>query len=36
MVLSACRTGRRKLMRGEGIVGLTQVRFYAGTPSVPV
>lgn len=34
VVLSACDTGKGKLHRGEGIVGLTRAFFYAGTPSV--
>lgn len=34
VVLSACRTGLGKLVRGEGIIGLTRAWMYAGTPSV--
>lgn len=34
VVLSACDTGKGKLLRGEGIVGLTRAFMYAGTPSV--
>jgi CHAT domain-containing protein/Tfp pilus assembly protein PilF len=35
-VLSACQTGLGKLVRGEGMVGLTRAFMYAGTPSVLV
>jgi CHAT domain-containing protein len=36
IVLSACQTGLGKLVRGEGMVGLTRAFMYAGTPSVLV
>jgi CHAT domain-containing protein/Tfp pilus assembly protein PilF len=36
VVLSACQTGLGKLVRGEGMVGLTRAFIYAGTPTVLV
>jgi CHAT domain-containing protein/Tfp pilus assembly protein PilF len=34
IVLSACQTGRGKLVKGEGILGLPRVFFYSGVNSV--
>lgn len=36
VVLSACHTGQGKLVKGEGIVGLTRAWMYAGASSVLV
>lgn len=36
VVLSACQTGLGKLLRGEGMVGLSRAFMYAGTPAVMV
>jgi CHAT domain-containing protein len=36
VVLSACRTGLGKEVRGEGLVGLTRGFMYAGSPRVVV
>jgi CHAT domain-containing protein len=35
-VLSACQTGLGKLIRGEGMIGLSRSFMYAGVPSVVV
>lgn len=36
VVLSACQSGLGKMVRGEGMVGLTRAFMYAGTPTVLV
>lgn len=34
VTLSACNTGRGKLVKGEGVIGLTRAFMYAGTPTL--
>ncbi|MDM8554850.1 CHAT domain-containing protein, partial [Desulfococcaceae bacterium HSG7] len=36
ITLSACNTGRGKIIEGEGVIGLTRAFMYAGTPAVAV
>lgn len=36
VALSACNTARGKIVKGEGVMGLTRAFMYAGTPSVTV
>ncbi|NOY68237.1 MAG: CHAT domain-containing protein [Deltaproteobacteria bacterium] len=36
VALSACNTARGKIVKGEGVMGLTRAFMYAGTPSITV
>ncbi|OQW92154.1 MAG: hypothetical protein BWK78_02515, partial [Thiotrichaceae bacterium IS1] len=36
VMLSACNTGRGKIVKGEGTIGLTRAFMYAGTPAVSI
>jgi len=36
VTLSACKTGKGKAVKGEGVMGLTRAFMYAGTPTISV